>query len=130
MRVLLIDADPQGSIAAILGLKPNAFLYDFLIKWLAFRECLTAAHPQIDVICGNRYTTEAETVVMGLPFREFMFEHVLAEYASRYDAILIDVAPSISLFQTCSMVFTRCVLVSGGHGHSQRPRCYREYSGG
>lgn len=111
MKVLLIDADPQGSIAAILGLKPSAFLYDFLITRLAFRECLTAAHPKIDVICGNRYTTEAETVVMGLPFREFMFDHVLAEYVAEYDAILIDVAPSISLFQTCAMVFTKQVLV-------------------
>lgn len=110
-RVLLIDADPQGSIAAILGLKPTAFLYELLIKRLAFRECLTPAHAQIDVICGNRYTTEAEAVVMGLPFREFMFDHVLAEHIAGYDVILIDVAPSISLFQTCSMVFTRQVLV-------------------
>ena len=36
MKVLLFDTDSQGSIAAVLGLRPNAFLYDLLIQTLAF----------------------------------------------------------------------------------------------
>ena len=111
MRVLLVDADPQGSIAALLALKPPAFLHDLLIRKLALRECLMTAHPGLDVICGNRYTTEAETTAMSLPFREFIFKHLLGEYEKNYDAVLIDVAPSISLFQTCAMVYTQQVIV-------------------
>ncbi len=104
LRVLLIDADPQGSVGAILQLKPNAFLHDLLLRRIALRECLVTAHPGLDIICGNRYTTEAESTIMGLPFREFIFKHLLAEYEKNYDVVLIDVAPSISLFQTCAMV--------------------------
>ncbi len=48
---------------------------------------------------------------MGLPFREFIFKHLLGEYEKSYDAVLIDVAPSISLFQTCAMVYTQQVLI-------------------
>ncbi|GGH03701.1 hypothetical protein GCM10011586_19590 [Silvibacterium dinghuense] len=48
---------------------------------------------------------------MNLPFREFIFKHMLAEHEQQYDAVLIDVAPSISLFQTCAMVYTQRVLV-------------------
>ena len=110
-RVLVIDADPQGSLAVILGLKPPAFLYDFLIEKLAFRECIVAARPGLDIICGNRLTTEAETKTMGLPGSEFLFQHVLSEYERNYDVVLLDVAPSISLFQTCAMVYTQNVLV-------------------
>ena len=29
MRVLVVDADPQGSLAVILGLSPRAFLNEF-----------------------------------------------------------------------------------------------------
>jgi chromosome partitioning protein len=45
------------------------------------------------------------------PFREFIFRHLLGEYEKSYDAVLIDVAPSISLFQTCAMVYTQQVLI-------------------
>ena len=110
-RVLVIDADPQGSLAVILGLEPPAFLNDLLIEKLAFRECIVTARPGLDVICGNRFTTDAETKTMGLPGSEFLFQHVLSEYERNYDAVLIDVAPSISLFQTCAMVYTQNVLV-------------------
>jgi chromosome partitioning protein len=111
LRVLLVDADPQGSIGALLALKPNAFLHDLLIRRIALRECLMSVRPGLDIICGNRYTTEAETTTMSLPFREFIFKHLLAEHEKNYDAVLIDVAPSISLFQTCAMVYTQQVLI-------------------
>lgn len=65
--------------------------------------------------CGrdlwHRYMTEAEATAMSLPFREFIFKHLLGEYERNYDAVLVDVAPSISLFQTCAMVYTQQVLV-------------------
>jgi chromosome partitioning protein len=111
MRVLVIDADPQGSLAVILGLNPPAFLNDLLIEKLAIRECVVNAKPNLDIICGNRFTTDAETKTMGLPGSEFLFRHLLVDYEKNYDVVLIDVAPSISLFQTCAMVYTQNVLV-------------------
>ena len=80
LRVLLVDADPQGSIGAVPALKPNTFLHDLLIRRLALRECLMTVRPGLYIICGNRHTTEAETTTMGLPFREFIFKHLLGEY--------------------------------------------------
>lgn len=111
LRVLVIDADPQGSLAVILGLTPRAFLNDLLIEKLAIRECVVSANPCLDIICGNRFTTEAETKAMGLPASEFLFRHLLVDHEKNYDVVLIDVAPSISLFQTCAMVYAQNVLV-------------------
>ena len=110
-RVLVIDADPQGSLAVILGLTPPAFLSDLLIEKLALRECIVSPRPGLDFVCGSRFTTDAETKTMGVPGSEFLFQHVLSEYERSYDVVLIDVAPSISLFQTCAMVYTQNVLV-------------------
>ncbi len=110
-RVLVLDTDPQGSITPVLGLKPTANLYDFLVKNFRFEECLTSAHPNIDVICSARNTLEAEHNILGQVFREFIFEKVFQPYENRYDAILVDVAPSISLLQTCAMIFCRRVLI-------------------
>ena len=110
-KVLVLDTDPQGSITPVLGLKPTANLYDFLVKNFRFEECLTPAHPNIDVICSARNTLEAEHSILGQVFREFIFEKVFGPYQGRYDAILVDVAPSISLLQTCAMIFCRQVLI-------------------
>jgi chromosome partitioning protein len=114
LRTLLIDTDSQGSISTILGLKPQYHLYDFLIKQIAFKECIVSAHPLIDVLCSDRKTTEAEDIIAGHTLREITFEQLFAEYEHGYEAVLIDVAPSITLFQTCAMVYTRKVLIPVG----------------
>jgi chromosome partitioning protein len=110
-RVLLIDTDPQGSVSSILGLKPECHLYDFLIKNLSFQACITTAHERIEVMCSNRKTTEAEDIVTAKTLREMVFKQVFREYEKSYDAVLIDVAPSITLFQTCAMLYTQRILV-------------------
>ena len=111
MRVLVIDTDPQGSIVPLLGLKPTARLYNFLIQNYVFEECLTKAHPNIDVICGGRDTTDAEHHVLTQVYREFVFEKTFGPHEDKYDAIIVDVPPSISLLQTCAMIFCRRVLI-------------------
>jgi cellulose biosynthesis protein BcsQ len=58
LRVLLIDIDPQGSIGATLGLKAANYLYSFVISNYRFKDCLVAAHPNVDVnaaIGGDRH---------------------------------------------------------------------------
>lgn len=111
MKVLIIDTDPQGSIVPLLGLKPTAHLFNFLIQNYRFEECLTPAHPNIDVICSGRDTTDAEHHILTQVYREFVFEKVFSPHEDQYGAIIVDVPPSISLLQTCAMIFCRRVLI-------------------
>lgn len=113
-RVLLIDTDSQGSIRTILGLKPEFHLADFLIRNIAFRECVVRACEGVDVLCSNRDTTEAEVTLSNSPFRELTFERMFSEHEDSYDVVLIDVAPSITLSQQCAMVYAKKVLVPVG----------------
>jgi chromosome partitioning protein len=114
MKVLLVDTDPQGSVSAILGLKPEYFLYDFLVKQLAFRECIFPAHRNIDIIASNRQTTEAEDIISAQMLREVAFETVFSPHEAGYEVLIIDVAPSITLFQACAMVYAKQVLIPVG----------------
>lgn len=110
-RVLLIDTDSQGSVSAVLGLKPEYTLYDFLITQIAFKMCVVQAHPRIDVLCSDRRTMEAEDVITSRMGREMAFELAFYPHEQEYDTVLIDVAPSLTLFQTCAMMYTRHLLI-------------------
>ncbi|MBI1790658.1 MAG: ParA family protein, partial [Acidobacteria bacterium] len=111
MRVLIVDADPQGSLGIVLGLRPRKYLYEMVVHNHPFEECITPAAPNIDVICGNRDTTRVEAALLGMTGGEFAFVRLFGTVDSTYDAVLIDVAPSISLVQTCSMMYAKRLLI-------------------
>jgi chromosome partitioning protein len=110
-RVLLIDTDPQGSISVIISAKPNAHLSDMLMHDAKLSDCITKVHNNIDLLASNRDTNKAEDLISTQMAREYTFQHVFPKLDSEYDIVLIDVAPSIGLFQTCAMMYTRNVLV-------------------
>jgi len=113
LKTLLIDTDSQGSISTILGLKPQFTLHDFLIRQMVLKECVVQAHDRIDVLCSDRKTAQAEDIISGQTLREVHFEQVFGETGAdrEYDAVVIDVAPSLTLFQTCAMLYTKQVLI-------------------
>jgi chromosome partitioning protein len=111
LRTLLIDSDPQGSIAITLRLKPENYLSDFILNQLRLPDCVTQVAPNLEVLCGNRETTAMEQRIFTMYGREHVFQNAFRMSADSYDAILVDVAPSISLLQACSMVFCENVLI-------------------
>ncbi len=111
LRTLLIDSDPQGSVAVTLRLKPEAYLSDFILNQLRLPDCVAQVSERLDVLCGNRETTAMEQRIFTMYGREHVFQNAFGMYEEGYDAILVDVAPSISLLQACSMVFCQNVLI-------------------
>lgn len=111
LKVLLIDTDSQGSLATALGLKVTNSLYHFLISNYRFKDCILPAHPNIDVLCSTRETIEAEGILTPRPGRELIFQVTLAAVEKDYDVIMIDVAPSITLLQSCAMMYTQQVVI-------------------
>lgn len=111
LKVLLIDTDPQGSVEMALGLKAERHLAHFVAHKYALSECLVPAHERIDVLCSNRETLQAESALMGAQAREVVLQHLLHPVEKLYDAVIIDVAPSISMLQTSAMVYAKNVLI-------------------
>lgn len=111
LKVLMIDTDSQGSIASSLGLKVTNSLYHFLIANYRFRDCVVPAHPNIDILCSTRDTIEAEGILTPRPGRELIFQVTLSTVEDAYDVVLIDVAPSITLLQSCAMMYAQQILI-------------------
>jgi chromosome partitioning protein len=110
-RVLIIDTDPQGSMGTVLGLRPTKYLHDFVVYNHLFKDCAVRACPGVDVLCSNRETVKTEGHLMGQVAREFVFTNLFFQVERDYDAVLIDVAPSINLLQTCAMTYARHLLI-------------------
>ena len=111
MRVLVIDTDPQGSVSSVLNLRPNYGLYNFVIERLRFDDCIVKVTEKLHVLCSNRETTKVETILMGNVAREHAFSQLFSLVEKDYDVVLIDVSPSITLLQTCAMVYAERVLI-------------------
>src|ERR1700694_4106351 len=111
MRVLIVDADPQASMGIVLGLQPRRHLHEFVVHNRSFEECVERAGPNIDVLCSNRETTRVEAALLTMTGGELAFMRLFGKVDFLYDAVLIDVAPSISLLQTCAMLYTRSLLI-------------------
>lgn len=111
LRTLLIDSDPQGSVTVTLRLKPSAYLADFILNQLRLADCVTPVVANLDVLCGNRETTAMEQRIFTMYGREHVFQNAFRMYEDVYDAIVVDVAPSISLLQACSMVFCQNIVI-------------------
>lgn len=111
LRTLLIDSDPQGSVTVTLRLRPETYLADFILNQLRLPDCVVSVSENLQVLCGNRETTSMEQRIFTMYGREHVFQNAFGMYEESYDAIIVDVAPSISLLQACSMVFCQKVLI-------------------
>lgn len=114
MRVLVVDADPQGSLGLILGLRPSRHFYDFVVRNYPLGDCVVTAAPNLDVLCGSRDTAKVEITLSSIAGREFVLSRLLGDAEAPYDGVLIDVSPSINLVQTCAMLYAGRVLIPVG----------------
>jgi chromosome partitioning protein len=111
VSTLLVDCDPQGSIATVLGLSSKRFLYDFLIGGIVFEECVVEARKNLHVLCSNRKTAQAEVALSGMLAREMVLRNLLRQFDAPYGLVVVDVSPSISQIQTSALVYAENLLV-------------------
>lgn len=110
-RVLVIDTDSQGSVYLALGLNPQGWLHQFVNDGLSITRVATKVHDRVDVICSDRRTMRVEVTLGAATAKEMTFYSLLSCVEQRYDAILFDVAPSISHLQSCAIAYTKNVVV-------------------
>jgi len=110
-RVLLIDADSQGSIGTYFNLNPEKKLYHLIVNKESLENCIAHVAVGLDVICSDRDTHQAEAALLGQTAREMALKLLLKQAEGTYDYVIIDVAPSITLLQTCAMMFAQNVLI-------------------
>jgi chromosome partitioning protein len=100
-RVLVVDLDPQGNATMGSGIDKRGLdlsVYDVLLESATVEEAVkTAPKAGYDVLGANRELAGAEVELVGLERRERRLREALQAVSERYDFILIDCPPSLSL---------------------------------
>jgi len=110
-RILAVDADPQGSLGLVLGLKPVRYFHDFALGHSSLEDCVVRAAPRVDVLCGSRETSKLDAAWSGAKDPQYSLAMRFGSAADQYDVVLFDTAPSVSLVQTCALVYAGRVLI-------------------
>lgn len=119
-RVLLIDLDPQASLTLAAGLDPTrltATIFTALQHYKDYVEPLALevyCHPlgdRLDLLPANLKMAKAEKVLAEAKRQEYLLDETLAPARGRYDVILLDCPPSLSLLTTNALTAARQVLI-------------------
>lgn len=116
LRVLLVDADPQGNSTSGLGIAKdpdnNVTLYHVL---LGEREAAEAIVPTecdgLELLPADRNLVGVNIDLVSRPNRELCLKTALESIQDRYDYILIDCPPALDLLTLNALVASNSLLV-------------------
>ena len=115
-RVLLIDADPQGNATSGCGLPRDghaATTYEVLIGDASFDQAVVhgVQFKHLDLLPATPDLAGAEVELVDDPERVMRMRNVLAPVRDRYDYILIDCPPSLTLITLNMLVAADALLI-------------------
>lgn len=119
-KVLLIDADPQGSLSISLGIeepdKLEVSLATILMKVINDEEILPSEgivhHVEgVDILPGNIELSGLEISINGVISRETILRQYVEMKKKEYDYIIIDCMPSLGLLTINALACADSVLI-------------------
>ena len=119
-KVLLIDADPQGSLTISLGYdepdKMENTLATILMKVINDEEfaqnaCLIRHNEGVDLLPGNIELSGLEISINGVISRETILKQYVDRMREFYDYIIIDCMPSLGLLTINALACADSVLI-------------------
>lgn len=119
-KVLLIDADPQGSLTISLGIKnPDALdvslatVMDAAIEDRPMDESAGILHhgEGVDILPSNIELSGMETGLFNIMSREYVLRNYIDSVRKNYDYILIDCMPSLGMMTINALVAADSVII-------------------
>lgn len=119
-RVLLIDADPQGSLTVSLGIKDPDSLDESLATVMTASiedmqlppETGIIQHEEgVDLMPSNIELSGIETGLFNTMSREFVLRNYINTVKHNYDFILIDCTPSLGMMTINALVASDSVII-------------------
>ena len=114
-KVLTIDIDPQGNTTSGLGVDKNSIestLYELLLGEIEVKD--TIIHDvveNVDLIPSNVNLSGAEIELIGVEDKEFILKKITDKIRRKYDYIIMDCPPSLSMLTINALTAATSVLV-------------------
>lgn len=114
-KVLVIDLDPQGNATTGSGVDKNSIensSYEVLVSQCKAADAIiTLDELGFDLMPTNSDLTAAEVELMEVKLREHRLRLAMESSRDRYDFILIDCPPSLSMLTVNALVASKGVLI-------------------
>ena len=114
-KVLTIDIDPQGNTSSGLGIDKNNVentIYELLIGKADVKECIyPSAMRKLSIIPSNINLSGAEIELINMKKKEFLLKDRIDKINGKYDYIIIDCPPSLSLLTINALTAADSVIV-------------------
>lgn len=114
-KILVIDTDPQGNTTSGFGIDKNNLdntIYELILGECSIQECiLDDVIPNVSIIPSNVNLAAAEIELIGVDKKEFILKNEVDWVKDKYDFIIIDCPPSLSMLTVNAMTTAGTVLV-------------------
>jgi chromosome partitioning protein len=112
-RVLCVDLDAQGSVAAYFGAKYTYTLYHLILGDIPADQCVHAVRPNIDILPSDNTILEAQGYLWRLN-DDKIAKRVLRDrlYSLKdYDYVIVDYSPSASILSESGLLYIQELIV-------------------
>ena len=114
-KVLLVDLDPQGNATMGSGVDKKTLektIYHALVSNQSLVDiCITSTSGQYDLVPANRDLAGAEVEMVGLQRREMRLRDSLEKIKNKYDFILLDCPPALSMLTLNGLCAANAVMI-------------------
>ena len=114
-KVLIIDTDPQGNTTSGFGVEKNELdntVYELMLNECTIKDCiLEDVIPNMDMLPTNVNLAAIEIETIDVANKEYILKNEIDWIKDKYDFILIDCPPSLSMLTVNAMTAADSVLV-------------------
>lgn len=114
-KALIVDIDPQGNATSGLGVSKDDVentIYQVMLGTISADDAIQKdVFDNLDVLPSNVNLAGAEIELIDVENREYILKNILYDIKDRYDYIVLDCPPSLSMLTVNAMTAADTVLV-------------------